>query len=125
VAGTVTTLAGALVCAFTTASVDGRAAFDSAVSARAVPVADVPGLAVLRLDDTPPQLAAVRRDGVWLSLRTAPDIDQGNRVAVLDLARSGPRAGLAVLVVSDPTGAARIVSREGHCTGEPAPGGTE
>jgi len=119
----VTALAGALVCAFTTASIDGRAAFDSAAVARAVPVADTPGLAVLRLDDAPPRLAAVRREGVWLSLRTEPDIDHGNRVAVLDLAQEGPRAGLAVLVVSDPEAAARIVSREGTCA--PEPEGTE
>jgi hypothetical protein len=115
------TLAGALVCAFTTASIDGRAAFDSAAVARAVPLADAPGLAVLRLDGTPPQLAAVRRDGVWLSLRTAPDRDHGNRVAVLDIAQGGPRAGLAVLVLSDPDSAARIVSREGACRAEERP----
>jgi hypothetical protein len=110
-----------LVCAFTTASIDGRAAFESAASARATPLPDAPGLAVLRLDETPPQLAAVRREGVWLSLRTAPDDDHGHRVAVLDIAQAGPRAGLAVLVVSDPESAARIVSREGSCRTEAWP----
>ena len=122
-AGIVTALAGALVCAFTTASIDGRAAFDSAAMVRAAPVTGAPGLAVLRLDDTPPQLAAVRRDGVWLSLRTAPDMDHGNRAAVLDIAQSGRRSGQAVLVVSEPDAAARIVSREGACV--PALEGTE
>lgn len=114
-----------MVCAFTTASIDGRADFASAAVARAVPMADAPGLAMLRVDDTPPRLAAVRRDGVWLSLRTAPDPDHGNRVAVLDIAQSGARAGLAVLVVSEPDAAARIVSREGTCTPVPGTEGTE
>ena len=114
----VTALAGVLVCAFTTASIDGRAAFGSGAMVRAAPVAGAPGLAVLRLGDAAPQLAAVRRDGVWLSLRTEPDDDHGGRVAVLDLAQAGPRAGLAVLVVSEPDAAARIVSREGTCRAE-------
>lgn len=118
-AGSVAVLAGTLICAFTTASIDGRAPFDSAAAARAVPVADAPGLAVLRLDDNRPRLAVLRHEGVWLSLRTAPDVDHGNRVAVLDIAQSGKRAGQAVLVVSDPEAAARIVSREGACQVEP------
>ena len=119
-AGAITALVGALVCTFTTASIDGRAAFDSMAVAQAAPVPDAPGLAVLRLGDGPPRAAVIRREGVWLSLRTAPDPDHGGRVAILDLAQAGQHEGDAVLVISDPDAAARMVSRTGTCRTETA-----
>jgi hypothetical protein len=108
---------GGLDCLFDTASIDGRTAFDSVLTARADPVPDAPHLAMLWVGNEPGRLALVQREGVWLSLRTATDIDHDNRVTVLDIAESGPNAGLAVLVVSQPgEPAAGIISREGRCT---------
>jgi hypothetical protein len=104
-----------LACTFTKASIDGRAPFDSTLRARAVPVPGAAGLAVLEVAGDGARLAAVGREGVWLTLRTEPDRDHAGRVTVLDLAQEGPKAGLAVLVVSAPGEAAQIVTREGGC----------
>jgi len=116
----VTVLAGVLVCTFTTASVDGRAAFDSTSVARAEPVADAPGLVMLGIDDLAPRPASIQRTDEWLSLRGAVDPDHGQRVAVLDVVQAGPQTGEAVLVVMDLDGAARVVTRRGTCQVEDA-----
>lgn len=108
-----------LECTFDSASIDGRPAFDSGLTARADPLDGYPDLAMLHLGDEDPQLALIRQEGVWLSLRTDPDEDHSQRVAILDFAISGPSKGLAVLIVSEPGTAAEMVSRNGTCTPRP------
>jgi len=107
---------GGLRCAFTTASIDGRAAFDSALAVAAMPLAGRSDLAVLQTGEGAARLAAVTHEGVWLSLRTEPDIDHAYRVMVLDVAQAGPATGHATLVVLHPGSATRIVTREGQCS---------
>ncbi|QIE42594.1 hypothetical protein [Meridianimarinicoccus aquatilis] len=105
-----------LECTFDSASIDGRSAFDSVLTARADPLNGHPELAMLHLGGEDPQLALIRQEGVWLSLRTDPDEDHNQRVTILDFAISGPSEGLAVLIVSEPGTATEMVSRNGTCT---------
>lgn len=106
---------GGLDCLFESASIDGRPGFPSVAVAAADPLPEEDGIALLRFGDEPAQLAWITREGVWLSLRTDPDIDHDQRVIVLDIAETGPEAGRAVMVISQPGSAAQMLSREGSC----------
>lgn len=101
-----------LDCRFDTAAVDGRAAFDSALRVKVAPLSGQAGLARLVFSDGRIRAARMGREGVWMSFRTAPDLDDGNRVEILDVTD----AGRAVLVTSAPGQTAAMVSREGRCT---------
>lgn len=100
-----------LVCRFDRACIERRPCFDSAARVTVDPVAGETDLALVDFGDGRVRLAAVRQQGVWTSLVTAPDLDHANRVEVLDFKADGK----ATLVVNDPGTALRLISRTGTC----------
>lgn len=100
-----------LVCRFDRACIERRPCFESVAVVTVGPVAGAPDLARVDFGDGRVRIARIRRDGVWTSLQTEPDIDHANRVEVLDFAATGK----ATLVVNDPGTALGLISRTGTC----------
>ncbi|MCA8879750.1 MAG: hypothetical protein KDA73_07280 [Rhodobacteraceae bacterium] len=104
-----------LLCRFESACIDRRPCFDSSAEVVIRGIDGAADLAQLDFGDGRVRTARIRREGVWTSLVTEPDIDHGNRVEVLDF----DAAGRATLVVNAPGTAVEVLSRTGTCA--PAP----
>lgn len=106
-----------LVCRFDRACIERRPCFESHAQVTVTAVPDGLDLAQIDFGDGRVRLAAVRRQGIWTSLVTDPDIDHADRVEVLDFAADGR----ATLVVNDPGTAVGLISRTGTCVAAPEP----
>ncbi len=103
-------LAGAgLRCVFETASIDGRPAFDSAVTLtlQATSRAD---LVEMTSPDLRPRLFRMGTSGVWATFVNDEVLDFG-RTAVIDVRPDG----FATFVTNQQGMAAEMISREGTC----------